>query len=420
MERLQLCLKNLGRHGWRTRIILFIALLGSFLSFLCENMIEDISRKQSEMFGRAFAGHFRVVAKDVEMRNTFGYYHYEPEDMLQPAEIASVLRYLAGLPEVNGAQERIMFNGLLFGANDAEKGFYGIAMDMASYDRNFTDLYYARGVPLVAGEADTCAASWYEYQRDKIVEIGGRYVFLLPNRQGEFVDRALTVAGGIDYRTMPKDTVGLAGMYFDLAGFRSLVGYTQPLASEVVGFLHDARTADSVLPRISAFLQHNHPRLKVVSWREYAPIFAEIVLGFDVMLKALEGILLAICVLLVVKLTTFSIIERYSEIGTLRALGFSRADITFQFALEGFMIIGAGALLGFLLGAGVIAALHATGIRNGLTFFNFIIGSGFRPEFHAVKILAVSLVFLAVAILAPLFPAIQGGRLSILKTLEKR
>jgi hypothetical protein len=420
MERLQLCLKNLGRHGWRTRIILFIALLGSFLSFLCENMIEDISRKQSEMFGRAFAGHFRVVGRDVEMRNTFGYYHYEPEEMLRPAEIASVRSFLAGMPEVSGAQERIIFNGLLFGANDAEKGFAGIAMDMGTFDRNFSDLYYAKGVPVAAGAAQACAASWYEYQRDKIVEVGGRSVFLLPNRQGEFVDREITVAGGIDYRTMPKDTVGLAGMYFDLDGFRALVGYTEPLASEVVGFLRDARTADTVLPRVAAFLRDTHPRLKVVSWREYAPIFAEIVLGFDVMMKTLEAILLAICVLLVVKLTTFSIIERYSEIGTLRALGFTRADITFLFAFEGFLVIAAGALLGCLLAAGVIAVLHATGVRNSLTFFNYIIGNGFRPSFHAVKVAAVALVFLAVAALAPLFPAIRGGRLSILKTLEKR
>ena len=420
MERLKLCLKNLGRHGWRTRIILFIALFGSFLTFLCENMIEDISRKQSEMFGRAFAGHFRVVAKDIEMRNTFGYYHYEPEEMLRPEEIVSVKKYLDRLPEVSGAQERIMFNGLLYGANDAEKGFYGIAQDMGAFDRNFIDLYYARGVPVGAGDAKTCAASWYEYQRDKIVDIGGRYVFLLPNRQGEFVDRYVTVAGGIDYKTMPKDTVGMAGVYFDLDGFRSLVGYTEPLASEVVGFLTDARTADSVLPRIATFLAANHPRLKVVSWREYAPIFAEIVLGFDVMMKALEAILLAICVLLVVKLTTFSIIERYSEIGTMRALGFSRADIAFQFAFEGFLIIAAGALAGFLLGAVLIAVLHATGIKNSLTFFNFVIGDGFRPAFHAGKIAAVALVFFAVATLAPLFPALRGGRLSILKTLEKR
>jgi hypothetical protein len=200
MERLQLCIKNLGRHGWRTRILLLIALFGAFLTFLFENISEDISRKQSDMFGRSFSGHFRVLGKDIETKNTFGYYHYEPEEMLQPEEIASVKQFLAGLPEVSGAQERIIFSGLFFGANDAEKGFQGTAMDMAAFGRDFTDLFYAKGSPVEPGESGACAASWMDYQRDKIVEVGGRYVFLLPNREGEFVDRFVTVKGGIDYR----------------------------------------------------------------------------------------------------------------------------------------------------------------------------------------------------------------------------
>jgi putative ABC transport system permease protein len=199
-----------------------------------------------------------------------------------------------------------------------------------------------------------------------------------------------------------------------------MVGYTRPLASEVVGFLRDARSAGRVLPRIDAFLRQNHPRLKVVSWREYAPIFAEIVLGFDVMMKAVEAILLAICVLLVVKLTTFSIIERYSEIGTMRALGFSRADIALQFALEGFLIIAAGSIVGFLIAAGLISVFHATGVKNSTTFFAWVIGDGFHPSLHAAKVAAVGAVFAAVAVLAPLLPALQGARLSIFRTLEKR
>ncbi len=420
MERLGLCLKNLGRHGWRTRVILFITLFGAFLTFVSENLIEDVSRKQSDMFGRASFGHFRILAKDIETANTFGYYHYDGADMLRPEEIASVKAYLAGLGEVSGSMERIVLYGLFYGDEDKEHGFSAVAMDMSAYDRDFTDLYYAKGEPLKAGDSSALAASWYEYEQDKSLAVGSRYVFLLPNRDGEFVDRYMTVKGGIDFRTMPKNAFGMSGLYFDLAGFRDAVGYKEALASEVVGFLSDARTMDEVLPKVASFLAKEHPRLKVVSWREYAPIMAEIVVGFDVMMKTVEAILLAICVLLVVKLTTFSIIERYSEIGTMRALGFSRSDIVLQFALEGTLIIAAGAALGFLLGAGLIAALHASGVKNSLTFFEYVIGNGFRPSFHAGKVALVASVFAAVALLAPLFPAIRGGRLSILSTLEKR
>jgi hypothetical protein len=420
MERLGLCLRNLGRHGWRTRVILLIAAFGAFLCFVSENVIEDISRKQSDMFGRASTGHFRIVDSRVELANSFGYYQTKPEEMLEPGEIASVKAFLAGLGEVTGSRERIIFGGLLYGSGDKEHGFNGIAMDMASFDRDFTDLYYAKGQRLGTGEGDACAASWYEYEQGKYVDVGSRYVFLLPNREGEFVDRYVTVKGGIDFRTMPKSVMGLPAVYFDLQGFRAAAGYKEDLATEVVGFLADARSADRVLPRVAAFLAKEHPRLKVVSWRDYAPIMAEIVIGFDAMMKAVEAILILICVLLVVKLTTFSIMERYSEIGTMRALGFSRGDITWQFALEGSLVIAAGAALGFLLGAGLIGLLHASGLRNSLTFFEYIIGDGFRPGFHAAKIAGVAIVFLAVAVLAPLFPAIRGGRLSILATLEKR
>ena len=420
MERFALCLKNLGRHGWRTRVILLITALGAFLSFVSENVIEDIAKKQSDMFARASVGHFRILDAKIETANTFGYYSYEPNEMLSPAEIVSVNKFLSGLSEVTGAQERIVFSGLCYGEGDQEDGINGFAMDMENYNRNFTDLYYTKGDAVRHGDADSCAASWYEYEQNKTVKVGTQYVMLLPNRNGEFVDRFITVKGGIDFRTMPKETMGFSGMFFDLDGFRTAVGYDEAVASEVVGFLSDTRDLDKVMPRIDAFLAANHPNLKAVTWREYAPIMSEIVFGFDAMMKTVETILILICVLLVFKLTTFSIIERYSEIGTMRAIGFSRSDITMQFALEGFLVIAAGALLGCLAGAGLIAVLGKTGIVNTLTFFQFIIGNGFTPTFHPDKIAAIAAIFAAVAIFAPLLPSIRGGRVTILDSLEKR
>jgi putative ABC transport system permease protein len=420
MERLSLCLKNLGRHGWRTRVILLITALGAFLAFVSENLIEDVSRKQSDMFGRATLGHFRVLSKEIETGESFGYYSYDPVDLMSPEEIASVRSFLAGVKGVSGSLERIVFSGLFYGDDDKEQGFNATAMDMGAYQREFTDLYVAKGRPLAPGEEGAVAASWYEYEKDKTLAIGSRHVFLLPNRNGEFVDRELLVAGGIDYRTMPKSVMGMPGIYFDLDGFRKAVGYKDASASEVVGFLSDSRDMGEVLPAISAFLAAKHPRLKVVSWAEYAPIMSEMVVCFDAMMKAIDAVLILICVLLVIKLTTFSIIERYAEIGTMRALGFTRTDIAAQFALEGFLVIAAGAAAGCLLGAGVIQLLHQTGVKNSLTFFEYVIGDGFRPTLHAGKAAVVAAVFAAVAVLAPLFPAIRGGRLSILSTLEKR
>jgi ABC-type lipoprotein release transport system permease subunit len=293
-------------------------------------------------------------------------------------------------------------------------------MDMERFDRNFTDLFYAHGRPVARGQADVCAASWYDYEEHKTVRVGSSYVMLLPSPDGGYVDRLVTVQGGIDFKSLPRENLGFGGLYFDLQAFRAMAGYTEASATEVIGFLKDARSEKSVLARLRAFLAERHPDLVAVSWRYYAPIFGEIVLGFSVALRFVEAVLLAICILLVVKLTAFAVLERYGEIGTLRAIGFGRADIVFQFTLEGFLAIATGVAAGFAAGAALIAVLHSTGIHNSLIFFQYVIGRGFFPSFHPPKILRAAAVFLAVALLAPLLPALAGGRLPIVRALERR
>ena len=420
MERLRLVLRNLRRHGWRTRIIVFIALFGAFLTFVFENLVEDIAVKQSDMFARGTTGHFRVLHRDVETRNSFGYYYCEPADMLRPEQVEAVGAFLAAQPEVSGYQERIVFTGVLYGAQDEEHGFTAMAMDMSSFDRNFTDLFYAQGRPVARGEQDACAASWYDYEEHKTVAVGSSYVMLLPSPDGGFTDRLVTVRGGIDFKSLPRENLGFGGLYFDLEAFRAMTGYRQAAATEVIGFLKDARSEKRVLARVRAFLAAEHPELQAVSWRYYAPIFGEIVTGMSVALKFVEAVLLGICILLVVKLTAFAVLERYGEIGTLRAIGFGRGEIVLLFTLEGFLAIAAGVAAGFAAGTLLIAVLHRVGISNSLTFFQYVIGRGFYPSFHPLRILQAGAVFLAVAVLAPLFPALAGGRLPIVRALERR
>jgi hypothetical protein len=72
------------------------------------------------------------------------------------------------------------------------------------------------------------------------------------------------------------------------------------------------------------------------------------------------------------------------------------------------------------VGAALIAVLHRTGVPNTLTFFQYVIGRGFNPSFHPAKILRAAAVFTGVAVLAPLLPALGGGRLPIVRALERR
>ena len=112
--------------------------------------------------------------------------------------------------------------------------------------------------------------------------------------------------------------------------------------------------------------------------------------------------------------TMYAIVAaRTREIGTLRALGFSRRSILFSFVVESVLLAFAGGLVGCLLAAPI----------NGFTT-----ASGQTPSFSEVAfafritpdILVRGLVFATVmGVLGGLLPAIRGARLPITSALRE-
>ena len=59
---------------------------------------------------------------------------------------------------------------------------------------------------------------------------------------------------------------------------------------------------------------------------------------------------------------TMSVMERVREIGTMRAMGANRPEVTRVFALEGGFLGVVGGVLGLILGLGIAAIINRAGI----------------------------------------------------------
>jgi putative ABC transport system permease protein len=111
--------------------------------------------------------------------------------------------------------------------------------------------------------------------------------------------------------------------------------------------------------------------------------------------------------------TMYAIVSaRTREIGTLRALGFSRRSILFSFVTEAVFL----ALIGGLLGC--VFALPADGITSATN------GANFSELAFAFKITAPALVgglifAIVMGFLGGLFPAWRGARLPITSALRE-
>lgn len=107
-----------------------------------------------------------------------------------------------------------------------------------------------------------------------------------------------------------------------------------------------------------------------------------------------------------------SIVSRQREIGTLRALGFSRTAILTSFLLEAILL----ALFGGIIG--MIASLGMTAVRPSMV--NFATWSEVVFSFHPTpKILLTALAFAGImGLLGGLFPALRAARMSPLRAIR--
>ena len=104
---------------------------------------------------------------------------------------------------------------------------------------------------------------------------------------------------------------------------------------------------------------------------------------------------------------------RTREIGTMRALGFSRLDILISFLRESVLLCGMGGVLGLL--ATVPMSAFRFGISNFNTFAETTISFRFGP---LVMTVAVAMT-LAMGVFGGLFPALRAVRLDVIRALRE-
>ena len=420
MELLSIAFKNIKKHLWVSQFILVIAFFASFLTVFFESMVESLAKKQNQMFAYSFSGHFMITDRTIDLKNSFTYYTFDPKTFIKENEVAAIMDFLAKTDNVKGFEPRIIINGIYYDNKDDERFFYGFAVDMENYNKNFNNIFIKDGVNIDSGESDACAITWYAFTEKKSLDYNKEYVFLLPNINTEFVDYFIKTKATIDYKDMPREGLGLGDVFMDINGFRKILGTKQKTASDIIGFYKNTNNETETFNRINKFLEENYPHLKITSWKNYAPIIYEVVFAFNILFKIIEFIMLAICFFLVIKITVFSIINRINEIGTMRAIGFSRGKIIYIFTLEGFILVFCGFIIGSLLGFFIINFLNKTGIQNEALYLQLLIGKNFHPAIPFHKIPALFVMFFIVAILAPLIPSIYSGQIPITKALEEK
>ena len=159
--------------------------------------------------------------------------------------------------------------------------------------------------------------------------------------------------------------------------------------------------------------------LAAKDWKELSPSFRQADSLYQLILAVSRAVVLIVALVSISGTLSLTVMERYSELGTLRAFGTKRRLVLGMLAGEGFALGLAGAVIGSMVGAAVSGAINAAG---GLTI----------PAEPGMSVAAVTILFtpsvinlvgnglalLVASVLAALYPGLRSFRLTIAELLR--
>ncbi len=287
---------------------------------------------------------------------------------------------------------------------------------------------------------------------------GGVIGVLSKTREDYPVDMALTVVGVVQYRML--SLFSFSAVYMDIDTARELAGFYHGEVSDIILYLDRKDRTDAFIARLPAILagagvrvvkgepaQQNGPDaqqqtqdiapaqqdntgptlqrdgstvgVRLSTYKSMGGFFMGTVSGMIMIFYFLVVLLLIIVSILIANLVYMMGIERYREIGTLRAIGFSRARTVRIFMTEIFCVTGFFGILGILAGTALNLYFSIVGMPSPSPAMDYIMGTSLKFQMdYSQAIVSLVLIF-GFTFLASFMPAFRACSLKPAETLKE-
>lgn len=312
-------------------------------------------------------------------------------------------------PEVTAAAPRLRFNALAI-APQSELYALGMGIDPEKDVEVFEISKYIEEGRFLEKDGDLVMGSGLA--NDLNLELGDYVMIQTKSRRGVLDVREYQITG---IATTSNPLINRNAVLVTLADARAILE-TPDAASEVNlrvrGDPKDLESLASLSERIEDDLKGN---FELYTWRELNAGMFEIAgqkqsVGFFIAL-----IVIVIALVGIVNTMLLSIYERIPELGTLRAMGFSKGNIRWLMVMEGGIIGFLGGLFGLALGLVVVVLIAEFGIDFTPIFgtyeMPFAISYVFKGEYNFGYMVFVFFLGWAVSTLITLIPARKATRI---------
>ena len=397
-------LLNVVHNLRRTLAAVVIIALGTGLLFLSHAYLQGLYSILS--FGiRNQAGDLQIHHADYDHASMTAQ-PLIPGDVLTRME-----RNLAGdFPEVRTVSRELLFGGL-FEAGAQSQGVSGVGLETDRLHRGSasrrvlvagTDLTYGDDPHTILGEG---------VAKQVDAEPGGSATVQVYTDSGQERRLEVQVKGVIRTGSSFADAYFI---YVPLPFAQRLTGTDG--VHRMLLFLRHERQLATVRERLSELIEGHDLPLAVSSWREVQDFYDQLKSFYDVLFTFVIAVVTVLSMVAIFAIISVSFLERLRELGSLRAIGTTRAELLSLLLVEALAtyLVGAAAALGLGLAAGTI--INALGI----TFVP--IGSNLAVPFYIDLEPRYFLIPAAITLLmtaaAALVPVVRTARMSVAHVLR--
>ncbi|MBN1799492.1 MAG: ABC transporter permease [Spirochaetales bacterium] len=422
-------LKNAIRSWWRTLILgLFIFFIGLMVTFMGSFSL-TIRNQMEDAIINGLSGHIQIRSASAEdddfaehMKSRWKGASFLDADLQK--RIQAVLKTHSG----SLAAGACVRHGALFISDTDKAPCLIIGLDPRS-------TYYQNAFVLTQGRMldaeQTHEIVITENLAENLKVKTGSVLGVLSQTSDQYpVDLAVTVVGIVKYRML--SLFGFSGVYTDIDTARELIGFYNNEVSDIIIYLHDKNMTEGMYNTLleefgdagitteSIDLQPvSGQKIKLSTYKSMGNFFISTIGAMIAVFYLLIILLLLIVSILIFNLVYMMGIERYKEIGTLRALGFSKFTAMRIFMTEIFCVTGFFGGLGILLGTALNLYFSIQGMPSPAPAMDFIMGKRlvFQIDYSQI-VLTMGLLF-GFSFIASCIPAYKACSLRPVETLKE-
>lgn len=208
-------------------------------------------------------------------------------------------------------------------------------------------------------------------------------------------------------------------VFVDLATARQLLGIPDA-ATRLVVRLKEGAAEPSALASVRWLLEGTGTQ--AYSWKRFAQVIVSATSADIGGFWIIFAVIFLLVVIGIINSMSMAVHERTREIGTLRAIGIRRSQLSLLFLAEAAFLALAAAILGCILGGIFAWYMKSVGVDFSSTSLELPIpfGHRFTGDYRVSDFLTASVVSLASALAGSIFPTRRAARMAIPRALSTR